>query len=167
MKRITLIVCVFWLGWHLAMPLFADEAFVLKKREWKSVYSAEEKTGDVSSLSFPQIRSLINAIKQNKSGGIDSGSLVEIRGYFKAEAENSFRLTEDDYGVSEFCDSCRKKVAQESPRVIAPPETIEGLVPGLVRVRGKIKIKWDPSQKFEPLIVVDAESISISDTSAQ
>ncbi len=167
MKRPVIFLVLFLISFSCLSSLRADESFRIHERRWKEVYSAKGQNNAVSVLTFPQIRSLINSVKQGKPGNVSPGSTIEFRGFFKPETENSFRITEDDYAVSEFCDSCMKKVAQESPRVIAPPQAIQGLSPGLIRVQGKVRIKLDRSQKSEPLIEIEAENISIPDTSTQ
>src|SRR5258706_2952970 len=108
MKRPVIFLVLFLISFSCLSSLRADESFRIHERRWKEVYSAKGQNNAVSVLTFPQIRSLINSVKQGKPGNVSPGSTIEFRGFFKPETENSFRITEDDYAVSEFCDSCKK-----------------------------------------------------------
>lgn len=143
----------------LVSVLSAEELFVMKEREWKEVYAVASHGTEASlPLSFTQVTEIARGEIPDRL----TGKTVEIQGYFEMESDSSFRLHQDNDPIFKHCSSCVKKKERESPRIFAPLEVIQKLKPGLVRVRGAAKYRPLALTVEEPVLEIQAQSISIS-----
>jgi len=151
---LLILISLFWVG-----TLFAEEGFVMQKREWKEVYAAASPNSPPVPLSFVQIAEIATGTVPDRL----TGKTIEIQGYFEGESENSFRVHQDNYPPFQHCSSCVKKAERESPRVSAPSEALQDLKAGLIRVRGKAKVRPISLETQEPVLEIQAESIAVAE----
>ena len=158
MKKVLLLSYLVSANFAFSTVLWAQEDVVMRQREWKEVYSVPSNGGiQAVPLSFSQVTEVATGRIPDRL----SGKRVEIQGFFEGEAENSFRLHRDTSPICQHCSSCVTKNERESPRIFAPASVIQQLGSGLIRVRGVAKYRPIALTVEEPVLEIQAETISI------
>jgi len=158
MKKVFLLSCLISISLVLPAALLAQEGVVMQQREWKEVYSVpSDSEVKAMPLSFAQVTEIATGQVPDRL----SGKQVEVQGFLEVETENSFRLHQDSDPIFKHCSSCVKKRERESPRIFAPSEAVQKLKPGLVRIRGTAKYRPLALTAEEPVLEIQAESISV------
>lgn len=143
----------------LAPPnLQAEDAPRLKTREWASVYSLGLAATDFQKVTFDEL----TRIYQDSNFNAWQGKLIELQGYFQRRDINSFRISAARELEPGYCAGCVAKAALLNPKIILPPEALERITPGLIRVQGVLRIYPDragQNKKQLPLFEVTPRAI--------